>query len=603
MRVLTVEEVLLFLDELRLDPERRMSLLTGDLLFRAAQKAGLLEWGEFTEFTQRLIELKRDGQVSWTNPDYFKSPDSLVSSDVLHNARDFYVTPTGRAEARALAALKAQASSPAVLGGTLVSIRLTRWAWTYDPSKPLGPSGGFGQVFQGIGPTSQTVAVKRLHLGAKNPQREIRVAELLAGRDLQWVVPVLDSGNDEASGDYFVVMAMADKSLAQELEARTAMVEEEAIQTLLAITKGLLEVEDLVHRDLKPANVLQHQGHWKLADFGIARLVEDSTSENTLRNFRTPPYAAPEQWDGLAATSATDVYALGCIAYELLAGQPPFEGPAFEDYARQHRLEAAPPMASGSARLRSLVSSMLRKAPSARPPLARILKQLESISAEGQQGPGASLLAEVAAKVADVDAQQDAQAATRSRAEHERQALGNEALTSLDVYLQDLTRRILDRAPGAIQAHRREVKFGQGALSWHPHPSFPIGKDAFPRSGWDVVAGVEIRVEQSNGPNGYRGRSSSLWYVRLPGTEGYRWVEVAYMTTFAAQGPSDPPFALIALRDADLAASNVLHNFQLATPIRPIDDEDFEIFCDRWLGYFALAAGGRMGYPGHLPEN
>ncbi|MDM3788590.1 protein kinase, partial [Proteus mirabilis] len=78
------------------------------------------------------------------------------------------------------------------------------------------------------------------------------------------------------------------------------------------------EVGDIVHRDLKPGNILRHEERWKIADFGIAKFVEDSTSLETLREALTPSYAAPEQWLGQRPTSATDIYALGCIIHALV---------------------------------------------------------------------------------------------------------------------------------------------------------------------------------------------------------------------------------------------------------------------------------------------
>jgi len=74
--------------------------------------------------------------------------------------------------------------------------------------------------------------------------------------------------------------------------------------------------------DLKPDNILYHDGKWKIADFGIARFVEEATASNTLKEFLSPWYAAPEQWRLERATHGTDVYALGCIAFCLLTGKP-----------------------------------------------------------------------------------------------------------------------------------------------------------------------------------------------------------------------------------------------------------------------------------------
>ena len=83
----------------------------------------------------------------------------------------------------------------------------------------------------------------------------------------------------------------------------------------------------MVHRDLKPENVLFLDGHWCVADFGISRYAEASTAPDTRKYALTPAYAAPERWRNEHATSATDVYSLGVIAFELLTGARPFPGP------------------------------------------------------------------------------------------------------------------------------------------------------------------------------------------------------------------------------------------------------------------------------------
>jgi serine/threonine protein kinase len=93
----------------------------------------------------------------------------------------------------------------------------------------------------------------------------------------------------------------------------------------------------VIHRDLKPSNVLLRQGKWKLSDFGIARDADLGTGDPTFAGFGTIPYMAPELWEGRSPTFKTDLYAVGCIAVELLTGRPPFAGP---DYRRQHLTEA-----------------------------------------------------------------------------------------------------------------------------------------------------------------------------------------------------------------------------------------------------------------------
>jgi serine/threonine protein kinase len=163
-------------------------------------------------------------------------------------------------------------------------IALAKGEWFYDPSKPLGKPGGFGAVYEGLSEAHGALAVKRLHLTASGAaHREMRIATDLSGRNLNYVIPVLDAGEDTDSNAYFVVMPKAEKSLQDAINLGVKFTDIEAGRVLLNIVNGLVEVNDIVHRDLKPANILFHDAQWKVADFGIARFLEDSTSLETLK--------------------------------------------------------------------------------------------------------------------------------------------------------------------------------------------------------------------------------------------------------------------------------------------------------------------------------
>jgi len=261
----------------------------------------------------------------------------------------------------------------------MIEIKLNKKAWLYNPNNQIGDEGGFGIVYVGTSGLADEVAIKRLKLSAKDAAyRELRIAEEIAGKNFNHVIPILDSGIDANSNCYYIVMAKAEKSLQDEIESRKLFDQNDAVDTLLQIAEGLSELEAFVHRDLKPANILYHDGKWKISDFGISRFIEESTSLRTLKEYMSQGYAAPEQWRQEKATHATDIYALGCIGYALLTGNPPFSGPCTEDYSRQHCLENAPALPDTIKHgLTSLLLMMLRKNLESRPSVSRVIQILK----------------------------------------------------------------------------------------------------------------------------------------------------------------------------------------------------------------------------------
>lgn len=488
----------------------------------------------------------------------------------------------------------------------MVHIRLRLGEWEYDPNAPLGPAGGFGEVFKGTGEEHGKVAVKRLKITAlEAAHRELRLAEDLAERTFTHVIPIFDSGWDSESDSYFIIMPQAERSLNDDVKSGHSWSDQEAAAILLQIVKGLDEVADIVHRDLKPGNVLFHEGRWKIADFGIARFVEDATSLQTLKGCLTPPFAAPEQWRMERSTEATDLYALGCIACVLLTGKPPFPGPGKQDFQEQHLSSAPPPLDGHLPLMSSLVSMLLRKPPQSRPSRERVIRMLEGIpdaQDRATRGDGAAALAHVNASVErEAASRESRQEALKSKKEERTQLMQEAQKTLKEIIVETLVKQILEAAPSAVHRPTRkagnwsdEVTLGQGVFRiWSESTMFP--EDAFPSSRWDIVTAAAIAVGSNSVKQGW---AASLWYGTTGEWSDYRWFEVAYFKQFdSTQGP----FLLTDLALADRAAGPALDTLCQAYPPRPIDDEDAERFYRRWIALFTKVAEGKLQPPRVLP--
>ena len=180
-------------------------------------------------------------------------------------------------------------------------------------------------------------------LGAERFLREIDTAASLTHPH---ILPLHDSG--ESAGFLYFVMPYVDgESLRARLDRERQLPVDDALQIAREVADALAcaHGHGIVHRDIKPANILIESGHAVVADFGIARAVSaagGNTLTETGTTLGTPAYMSPEQAAGSASLDGrSDVYSLGCVLYEMLAGEPPFTGPTAESLVRQH-LAASP---------------------------------------------------------------------------------------------------------------------------------------------------------------------------------------------------------------------------------------------------------------------
>jgi eukaryotic-like serine/threonine-protein kinase len=331
--------------------------------------------------------------------------------------------------------------------------------WYLDESKPLGPSGGFGQVFEGSDSAGTAVAIKLFHADqASNAGRELDVAAVLSKTLNTYVIPVLEAGFDRASGRPVIVMAKARRSLERYIADSAPIDEAEVLELLNAISSGIKELGKLVHRDLKPANVLEHENTWKLADLGLARFLDSSTTAHTMRDFLSAPYAAPELWNSERPTKAVDLYSIGCITYALRTGRPPFVAHDSAEYKRLHESMAPPPLPA-SPRLAALTASCLSKRPELRPSIDSYRERLATIGANNLAS-GPSKLAHAAFTIARRRSLEEATAVQAKQGNEQRSAIASEAAEKVKLILSNLMARVRTEAPDAKDAPRE---------SWHWH--------------------------------------------------------------------------------------------------------------------------------------
>jgi serine/threonine protein kinase/WD40 repeat protein len=175
-------------------------------------------------------------------------------------------------------------------------------------------------------------------------ERFLRESELAASIDHPNVLPVFDAG--EVDGRLYIAMRYVEGTDLRKLLADDGRLDPERAVTIVgAVAAGLdaAHARGLVHRDVKPANVLlAKDGHVYLADFGLTRSAGEGSPEEKPHLSGTLGYVAPEQIDGELPDPSADIYSLGCVLFECLAGQPPFPGSSPVGLLFAH-LEKPPP--------------------------------------------------------------------------------------------------------------------------------------------------------------------------------------------------------------------------------------------------------------------
>jgi serine/threonine protein kinase/tetratricopeptide (TPR) repeat protein len=195
-------------------------------------------------------------------------------------------------------------------------------------------------------------------VGGERFLREVEIAAKLSHPN---ILPVFDSG--EASGFLYYVMPLVEgESLPDRLKREKQLPVGEALRIAREVAEALAYAHHrgIVHRDIKPANILLNEGHAMVADFGIARAASSGGAALTQTGLAigTPQYMSPEQASGDPNVDGrTDIYALGCVLYEMLAGEPPFTGPTAQAIIARALTESARPLQQTRATLAPVIST------------------------------------------------------------------------------------------------------------------------------------------------------------------------------------------------------------------------------------------------------
>ncbi len=200
-------------------------------------------------------------------------------------------------------------------------------------------------------------------IGVDRFLREIQIA---AGLNHPHIVPLHDSG-EVAGLPYYVMPYVEGESLRGRLDRDGALPVEEAVRLAREVAGALAyaHAHGIVHRDIKPENILLQDGHAIVADFGIARALTAAGGPaltQTGVSVGTPLYMSPEQVVGDPIDGRSDVYSLGCVLFEMLAGSPPFKGSTALAVLASHTVDPIPPLQTRRGGVSNALQHTLAKA-------------------------------------------------------------------------------------------------------------------------------------------------------------------------------------------------------------------------------------------------
>ena len=253
--------------------------------------------------------------------------------------------------------------------------------------------GGMGRVYRAVDAGGGEAAVKivkaelaRDDIFRRRFDREAKVAQRV---DHPHVVPVIETGEQEGI-PYLVQVFISGGSLEDRIKREGTLPLSETVRICTAVASGLdaLHTEGLIHRDVKPANILlDEEGVPYIADFGLAKDRDASILTKAGQALGSMDYMAPEQIRGEEVSAQSDVYALGCVMYECLAGKPPFADRQGMRILWAHLQEEPPDPLAGRddvpADVGWALKQALEKEPEGRPPTATAYASMVRIAAGG----------------------------------------------------------------------------------------------------------------------------------------------------------------------------------------------------------------------------
>ena len=281
--------------------------------------------------------------------------------------------------------------------------------------------GGMGEVWEATDHViGRTVAIKILkdeYMGdpgfLERFRAEARHAALV---NHEGIASVFDYG--EENGSAFLVMELVPGEALSTILEREGSLSTDKTLDIVAQTAAALQAAHsagLVHRDIKPGNLLiTPDGRVKITDFGIARIADQVPLTATGQVMGTVQYLSPEQASGHPASPATDIYSLGIVAYECLAGKRPFTGESQVAIAMAQINDAPPPLPATIAEpVRNFVMSMIAKKPEDRPATASAVARAATALRRGDvAGAAARVTSPVTVMPAALSAWEKARAAS-----------------------------------------------------------------------------------------------------------------------------------------------------------------------------------------------